>query len=74
MLAELSVVTRLCLADTTVFLLSGCLALGTLGAAKCFLRDPGGAGNARYITDLVGNRDFALITESHNRDWIEPGR
>ncbi|MGH3700577.1 MAG: hypothetical protein ACRDQY_14125 [Pseudonocardiaceae bacterium] len=65
LLADLSVVTRITLADTTVFLLSGCLALGTLGAAKCFLRDPRGAGNARHITNLVGDRDFALITQTH---------
>ncbi|MBV9163781.1 MAG: hypothetical protein JO281_20025 [Pseudonocardiales bacterium] len=65
LLADLSMVTRLTLAGTTVFLLSGCLALGTFGAAKCFLRDPRGAGNARYLTDLVGDRDFVLITETH---------
>ncbi|MGH3809686.1 MAG: hypothetical protein ACRDRU_24300 [Pseudonocardiaceae bacterium] len=65
LLADLSVVIRLTLADTTVFLLAGCLALGTLGAAKCFLRDPRGASNARYITNLAGGHDFALITQTH---------
>ncbi|MGH3719432.1 MAG: hypothetical protein ACRDRI_11465 [Pseudonocardiaceae bacterium] len=65
LLADLSVVTRITLADTTVFLLSGCLALGTLGATKCFLRHPRGAGNAHHITNLVGDHDFALITHTH---------
>lgn len=65
LLADLTVITRLTLAGTTVFLLAGCLSLGTSGAAKCFLRTSPGASNARYVTDLVGDRDFALITETH---------
>lgn len=65
LLADLSVVTRLTLAGTTVFLFSGCLALGTFGAAKCFLHDPRGASNAHHVTDLLGDRDFVLITKTH---------
>lgn len=65
LLADLTVITRLTLAGTTVFLLAGCLSLGTSGAAKCFLRASRGATNARYLTDLVGDRDFVLITETH---------
>jgi hypothetical protein len=65
LLADLTVITRLTLAGTTVFLLAGCLSLGTSGAAKCFLRASRGPSNARYLTDLVGDRDFVLITETH---------
>jgi hypothetical protein len=65
LLADLTVITRLTLAGTTVFLLAGCLSLGTSGAAKCFLRASRGANNAHYLTNLVGDRDFVLITETH---------
>jgi len=47
LLEDLAVFTRLTLAGTTtVFLLAGCLTLGVLGAARCFLQAEHGAGNA----------------------------
>ncbi|HYS38531.1 MAG TPA: hypothetical protein VEO01_23175 [Pseudonocardiaceae bacterium] len=65
LLEDLAVFTRLTLAGTTtVFLLAGCLTLGVLGAARCFLQAEHGAGNADYITDLVGDDDFVLVTEA----------
>ncbi|WP_329243037.1 hypothetical protein OG417_45195 [Actinoallomurus sp. NBC_01490] len=65
LLQDLAVFTRLTLAQgTTVFLLGGCLTLGVLGAAKCFLQGAQGARNAARIDELVGDRDFALITET----------
>jgi len=65
LLADLTVVARLTLTGTTVFLLADCLSLGTSGAAKCFLHNARGADNARYLTDLIGDHDFVLITETH---------
>lgn len=47
-----------------MFLLGGCLTLGVLGAAKCFLQVERRWGNVRYITDLVGSDDFVLVTEA----------
>ncbi|MGH3094987.1 MAG: hypothetical protein ACRDMV_03175 [Streptosporangiales bacterium] len=65
LLEDLAVFTRLTLAqETSVFLLGGCLTLGVLGAAKCFLHGARGAHNARQVTDLVGNRDFVLVAEA----------
>ncbi len=65
LLEDLAVFTRLTLAGTTtVFLLAGCLTLGVLGAARCFLHAEHGAANADYITDLVGDDDFVLVTEA----------
>lgn len=64
-LSDVAVFVRLTLRQgTTVFLLGGCLTLGVLGAAKCFLQDARGAANIRYITELVGDRDFVLVTEA----------
>jgi hypothetical protein len=65
LLSDIAVFVRLTLSQgTTVFLLGGCLTLGVLGAAKCFLQGERGAANARYITDLVDERDFVLVTEA----------
>lgn len=65
LLSDIAVFVRLTLSQgTTVFLLGGCLTLGVLAAAKCFLQGERGAANARYITDLVDERDFVLITEA----------
>lgn len=65
LLEDLAIFTRLTLFQgTSVFLLGGCLTLGVLGAAKCFLQAERGAGNVRYITDLVGSDDFVLVTEA----------
>lgn len=65
LLSDIAVFVRLTLSQgTTVFLLGGCLTLGVLGAAKCFLQGERGAANARYITDLVEERDFVLVTEA----------
>lgn len=65
LLEDLAVFTRLSLAQgTTVFLLGGCLTLGVLGAAKCFLHGARGARNARQVTDLVGDQDFVLVAEA----------
>ncbi len=62
---DLAVFTRLTLTQgITVFLLGGCLTLGVLGAAKCFLDGERGARNAAYITDLVDDCDFVLVTEA----------
>jgi hypothetical protein len=65
LLSDVAVFVRLTLRQgTTVFLLGSCLTLGVLGAAKCFLQDERGAANARYITNLVGDRDFVLVSEA----------
>lgn len=65
LLSDIAVFVRLTLSQgTTVFLLGGCLTLGVLGAAKCFLQGERGAANARYVTDLVDERDFVLVTEA----------
>lgn len=62
---DLAVFTRLTLAQgTTVILLGGCLTLGVLGAAKCFLQGARGAANAAYITERVGDQNFVLVTEA----------
>lgn len=65
LLSDVAVFVRLTLRQgTTVFLLGGCLTLGVLGAAKCFLQEERGAANARHIAELVGDRDFVLVTEA----------
>lgn len=65
LLEDLAVFTRLTLAQgTTVFLLGGCLTLGVLGAAHCFLEGERGARSARYVADHVDQDDFVLITEA----------
>ncbi len=65
LLADLAVITRLTLAqDSTVFLLGGCLTLGVLGAARCFLQCERGAANVDYVTKLAGDADFVLVTEA----------
>lgn len=65
LLEDLAIFTRLSLAQgTTVFLLGGCLTLGVLGAAKCFLHAERGAGNVRYLDELVGADDFVCVTEA----------
>lgn len=65
LLSDIAVFVRLTLRQgTTVFLLGGCLTLGVLGAAKCFLHEDCGAANVRHVTDLVGDRDFVLVTEA----------
>jgi hypothetical protein len=65
LLEDLAVFTRLTLAQgTSVFLLGGCLTLGVLGAAKCFLQAERGARNAQYVRELVGEEDFVLVTEA----------
>ena len=64
LLEDLAVFTRLSLGQgTAVFLLGGCLTLGVLGGARCFLQRHRGARNARYVTDMVGGNDFVLVTE-----------
>jgi hypothetical protein len=64
LLQDVAVFTRLTLAQgTRVFLLAGCLTLGVLGAAKCFLQGSRGADNARYMSENVGDQDFVLISE-----------
>ncbi len=65
LLEDLAVFTRLTLTQgPTVFLLGGCLTLGVLGAARCFLQGDRGAENARYLTDLVGDADAVVVTEA----------
>lgn len=65
LLEDLAVFTRLTMAQgTTIFLLGGCLTLGVLGAAKCFLEGDRGGQNARYVADLIGQQDFVLVTEA----------
>lgn len=64
-LSDVGVFVRLTLLQgTTVFLLGGCLTLGVLGAAKCFLHGERGAANVRYVTEQVGERDFVLVSET----------
>jgi hypothetical protein len=71
LLEDLAVFTRLTLAQgTTIFLLGGCLTLGVLGAAKCFLEGAQGARNARYVADMVGDHDFVLVTEARRMGGI----
>lgn len=65
LLEDLAVFTRLTLArGTTVYLLGGCLTLGVLAAAQCFLHGERGASNAGYADAIVGDADFTLITEA----------
>ena len=65
LLEDVAVFTRLTLAQgTRVFLLGGCLTLGVLGAAKCFLLGQQGARNAQYITELIDEQDFVMVTET----------
>ncbi|MCD0452551.1 hypothetical protein LO762_25690 [Actinocorallia sp. API 0066] len=65
LLEDLAVFTRLTLAQgTRVFLMGGCLTLGVLGAAKCFLAGGRGSENIAYISDQVGDQDFVLVTEA----------
>jgi hypothetical protein len=63
--SDLTMVSRLTIGHTTVFLLAGCLSLGTSGSAKCFLHEVRGPTNARYVTDRVGDQDFILVAETH---------
>lgn len=82
LLEDLAVFTRLTLSQgPTVFLLGGCLTLGVLGAARCFLDQDQGTQNARFITDLVGDADFVVVTEARrvggiadvaNLDTVDP--
>jgi len=63
--SDVSVFVRLTLAGgTRIFLAAGCLTLGVLGAAKCFLQAEHGVSNAEVITALAGQRDFVLVTEA----------
>lgn len=65
LLEDVAVFTRLTLAqDTTVFLLGGCLTLGVLGAAQCFLEGERGARSVGYLAQQVGEDDFVLVTEA----------
>ncbi|GAA5110479.1 hypothetical protein [Haloechinothrix salitolerans] len=65
LLEDLAVFTRLTLAQgTTVFLLGGCLTLGVLGAAHCFLEGQRGARSISYVGEQVGEDDFVLVTEA----------
>lgn len=64
LLADIAVFTRLTLARVTVFLLGGCLTLGVLGAARCFLDGQRGARGVHYVNQLVGDRDFVMVTEA----------
>jgi hypothetical protein len=65
LLEDLAVFTRLTLAQgTSVFLLGGCLTLGVLAAAMCFLQGERGARNAAYVSGLVGEQDMVVVTEA----------
>jgi hypothetical protein len=64
LLADVAVVTRLTLGRSTVFLLGGCLRVGVLAAAQCFLHSELGAENARYVTAMAGQADFVLAVEA----------
>ncbi|MFZ3475848.1 hypothetical protein ACODT3_41555 [Streptomyces sp. 4.24] len=65
LLADLSVITRLTLAQgTRVILLGGCLTLGVLGAAKCLFNGDHGIRNTGYLNDLAGERDLIVVTET----------
>jgi hypothetical protein len=71
LLEDLAVFTRLTLArGTTVFLLGGCLTLGVLAAAQCFLHGERGASNAAHIGALVGEADFVLVVEARRLGGI----
>jgi hypothetical protein len=65
LLEDVAIVTRLTLArGTTVYLVAGCLTLGVLGAAQCFLHGERGAGNVAFIDATVGEVDFVLVIEA----------
>lgn len=65
LLQDLAVLTRLTLGNgTTVFLFGGCLTLGVLGAARCLLEADRGLRSVGYMTNLVGQDDFVLVTET----------
>ncbi len=65
LLEDLAILSRLTLTQgTVVYLLGGCLTLGVLGAAKLFLHGPQSARNLRYVTDMVGEEDFVLVSET----------
>lgn len=71
LLEDVVVFTRLSLVQgPTVFLLGGCLTLGVLGAARCFLQGDRGADNARYVTELVGDADVVVVTEARRMGGI----
>lgn len=64
LLSDIAVFTRLTLANGTgVFLFGGCLTLGVLGAAQCFLHGPRSAANAAWLMEKVGESDFVLVAE-----------
>ncbi|MCX4099083.1 hypothetical protein [Nocardia sp. alder85J] len=63
LIEDLTVLTRLTVQGTTVFLLGGCLTLGVLGAARCLMDADRGPANATYLTDRLGDNDFVLVTE-----------
>ncbi|MEY9846132.1 hypothetical protein ABH940_003217 [Streptacidiphilus sp. BW17] len=64
LLEDIAVFTRLTMTKgTTVFLLGGCLTLGVLGGAQCFLHGERAAANARWLTELIGDDDFVLVTD-----------
>lgn len=65
LLSDISVIVRLTFGGgLRVFLMAGCLTLGVLGAAKCFLDAGRGRRNADVVSGLAGERDFVLVTES----------
>jgi hypothetical protein len=64
LIEDLTVLTRLTVQGTTVFLLGGCLTLGVLGAARCLMDADRGPANAAYLTDQLGDDDFVLVTEA----------
>jgi hypothetical protein len=65
LIEDVAVITRLTLArGTTVYLLAGCLTLGVLSAAQCFLHGERGAGNVAFLDSAVGDADFVLVIEA----------
>lgn len=65
LVSDISAFVRLTLAGgMRIFLVAGCLTLGVLGAAKCFLQAERGATNAEVIGKLAGQQDFILVTEA----------
>lgn len=63
LLADLTAITRLTLAQgTTVILLGGCLTLGVLGAAKCLLNGERGRRNTAYLDGLAPGGDLITVT------------
>lgn len=62
---DIAVLVRLTMAGgMRVFLAGGCLTLGVLAASKCFLHGERGGRNAEVVTELVGARDFVLVSEA----------